>query len=192
MVIGDFAGEQRPASVRLATCFLRRCVVALGAFTGTIRDRLLASAGGLILVAMLRSSTSPAILLQLGNDYAFFLFLIAKGRQAGPHLLGYLLFSLASAFIVMVGFAQMAALSGSTELASFGKSGPPATAALFLLAAGFLIKTAAIGVHVWLAGAYAEADDDFTAMLSAVVSKVGVVGLFIGTYLAIRSERAST
>ena len=142
----------------------------------------------LSIVAMLRSSTSLQFFFSWEMITLSSYFLIAKGRQAGPHLLGYLLFSLASAFIVMVGFAQMAALSGSTELASFGKSGPPATAALFLLAAGFLIKTAAIGVHVWLAGAYAEADDDFTAMLSAVVSKVGVVGLFIGTYLAIRSD----
>ena len=43
-------------------------------------------------------------------------------------------------------------------------------------------------MHVWLPGAYAEADDDFTAMLSAVVSKVAMFGLLTGTYLAIRSE----
>ena len=79
-------------------------------------------------------------------------------------------------------------MSGTTDLVALEKNGPPATAALLLLATGFLIKTAAVGVHVWLAGAYTEADDDFTAMLSAVVSKVAIVGLFIGTYLAIRSE----
>ena len=35
----------------------------------------------------------------------------------------------------------------------------------------FLIKAGAIGVHVWLPGAYAEAEDDVSALLSAVVSK---------------------
>ena len=57
-----------------------------------------------------------------------------------------------------------------------------------LLALGFLIKAGAIGVHVWLPGAYAEADDDLSAMLSAVISKVAIFGLFVVTYLAIRSE----
>jgi formate hydrogenlyase subunit 3/multisubunit Na+/H+ antiporter MnhD subunit len=37
-------------------------------------------------------------------------------------------------------------------------------------------------------GAYAEAEDDVSAMLSAVVSKVPVFGLMVGTYAAILSE----
>ena len=37
-------------------------------------------------------------------------------------------------------------------------------------------------------GAYAEADDDLSAMLSSVISKVAIFGLFVVTYLAIRSE----
>jgi formate hydrogenlyase subunit 3/multisubunit Na+/H+ antiporter MnhD subunit len=57
-----------------------------------------------------------------------------------------------------------------------------------LLAIGLLIKAGAIGVHVWLPGAYAEADDDVSAMLSAVVSKVSMFGLLVGSYIAIRSE----
>jgi formate hydrogenlyase subunit 3/multisubunit Na+/H+ antiporter MnhD subunit len=57
-----------------------------------------------------------------------------------------------------------------------------------LFAIGFLIKAGAIGVHVWLPGAYAEADDDFSTMLSAVLSKVAIFGLLVGAYLAIRSE----
>ena len=43
-------------------------------------------------------------------------------------------------------------------------------------------------MHVWLPGAYAQADDDLSAMLSAVVSKVAIFGLLVGTYVAIRSE----
>ena len=43
-------------------------------------------------------------------------------------------------------------------------------------------------MHVWLPGAYAEADDDVSAMLSAVISKVSMFGLLVGTYVAIRSE----
>lgn len=50
-----------------------------------------------------------------------------------------------------------------------------------------LLGYSAIGVHVWLPGAYSEADDDFTAMLSGVASKLAVFGLLMGTYLATRS-----
>jgi formate hydrogenlyase subunit 3/multisubunit Na+/H+ antiporter MnhD subunit len=57
-----------------------------------------------------------------------------------------------------------------------------------LLAIGLLIKAGAIGVHVWLPGAYAEADDDVSALLSAVISKVSIFGLLVGTYVAIRSD----
>ena len=47
-----------------------------------------------------------------------------------------------------------------------------------------------MGLHVWLPGAYAEAPDDVTAMLSAVVSKVAVFGLFLGAYAALQSDLA--
>jgi formate hydrogenlyase subunit 3/multisubunit Na+/H+ antiporter MnhD subunit len=57
-----------------------------------------------------------------------------------------------------------------------------------LLAIGLLIKAGAVGVHVWLPGAYAEADDDVSALLSAVLSKVAIFGLLVGTYVAIRSD----
>ena len=50
------------------------------------------------------------------------------------------------------------------------QAGDPA-AALAALAAGFVIKLGAFGVHIWLPDTYAEADDDFTAIMSAVVSK---------------------
>ena len=79
---------------------------------------------------------------------------------------------------------------GGTDLAAFAELGAQATTGFALLAVGFLIKAAAIGVHVWLPGAYAEADDDLSAMLSGVVSKVAVMGLLIGTYLALRSAVA--
>ena len=73
-------------------------------------------------------------------------------------------------------------------LAAFQTGGADAANAFALLALGFLIKAGAIGAHVWMPGAYAEADDDLSAMLSSVISKVAIFGLFVVTYLAIRSE----
>jgi NADH:ubiquinone oxidoreductase subunit 5 (subunit L)/multisubunit Na+/H+ antiporter MnhA subunit len=48
-----------------------------------------------------------------------------------------------------------------------------------LLAIGFVIKLGGLGVHIWLPDSYAEADDDFTALLSSVVSKAGIFGLVL-------------
>ncbi|KAA1002404.1 proton-conducting membrane transporter [Paraburkholderia panacisoli] len=138
--------------------------------------------------ALLRSTTTLEFFYSWEIITLSSCFLIAKCRSAGPHVLTFLLFSLLSAFFLLAGFAAVAALDGSIELAALVRSGPDASRAFVLLAAGFLIKAGAIGVHVWLPGAYTEAEDDVTAMLSAVVSKVAMFGLLIGTYLTIRSE----
>jgi formate hydrogenlyase subunit 3/multisubunit Na+/H+ antiporter MnhD subunit len=115
-------------------------------------------------------------------------FLILYRREAGPHAFSYLLFSLVAAFFLLVGFAVMHASSGSMSLEAFRTAGPDTAPVFVLLAIGLLIKAGAAGVHVWLPGAYAEADDDVSALLSAVISKVAIFGLLIGTYVAIRSD----
>ncbi|MGH6761994.1 MAG: complex I subunit 5 family protein [Phyllobacterium sp.] len=115
-------------------------------------------------------------------------FLIAQSPKANAHLQSFLLFSLASAFFLLAGFALAAAANGSTDLAAFRVAGPDASIAAILLAIGFLIKAGTIGVHVWLPGAYADAEDDLSAILSSVVSKVAIFGLFVGTYMVIRSD----
>lgn len=115
-------------------------------------------------------------------------FLILRKREAEPHALRYLLFSLVAAFFLLAGFAILHASTGSISLSALRLAGPDGVAVFVLLAIGLLIKAGAIGVHVWLPGAYAEADDEVSALLSAVISKVAIFGLLVGTYLAIRSE----
>lgn len=103
--------------------------------------------------------------------------------------LTYLLFSLGSAYCILAGFAVAYAATGSLQLADLGASGTSTAVIFSLLASGFLIKTGAFGVHIWLPGAYAEADDDFTAVLSAIVSKAGIFGLIIiSAQLGVRAE----
>jgi formate hydrogenlyase subunit 3/multisubunit Na+/H+ antiporter MnhD subunit len=48
-----------------------------------------------------------------------------------------------------------------------------------LLAIGFMTKTAAIGLHVWLPGAHAEAETDVSPMVSGILLKAGLFGLFM-------------
>lgn len=119
-------------------------------------------------------------------------FLIAHGHHAGSQTLRYLLFSLAAAFFLLAGFGQFYAASGSTDLlalrSALGEGGAHTAAAFVLIAIGCLIKAGVVGVHVWVPGTYALADDDLSALLSAVISKVAIFGLLTSTYLAIRSE----
>ncbi|HEY0219848.1 MAG TPA: proton-conducting transporter membrane subunit, partial [Afipia sp.] len=142
----------------------------------------------LSILALLRSSTSLEFFFSWEIITLSSCFLIAMGRRAGPHVLTYLLFSLISAYFLLAGFATIASISGSIELSALRIAGPDANLAFVLLAIGFLVKAGAVGVHIWLPGAYTESDDDFTAMLSAVVSKVAIFGLLVDTYIAIRSD----
>lgn len=142
----------------------------------------------LSIAAMTRAETSLEFFFAWELITLSSYFMIAQGRDAHPHALPFLLFSLTSAFCLLGGFALADAANGTSLLQAFRTGGTDAAPAFALLALGFLIKAGAIGFHVWMPGAYAEADDDFSAMLSSVVSKVAMFGLFMVTYLAIRSE----
>ncbi|MGO4837091.1 proton-conducting transporter membrane subunit, partial [Rhizobiaceae sp. 2RAB30] len=142
----------------------------------------------LSIAAMTRAETSLEFFFAWELITLSSYFMIAQGRDAHPHALPFLLFSLTSAFCLLGGFALADAANGTSLLQAFRTGGTDAAPAFALLAIGFLIKAGAIGFHVWMPGAYAEADDDFSAMLSSVVSKVAMFGLFMVTYLAIRSE----
>ncbi|MBB6480292.1 proton-conducting transporter membrane subunit [Spirochaeta isovalerica] len=90
-------------------------------------------------------------------------FLVIRGRQASRASLRYIMFSLAGAFMIMYALAD-------------GFRGP-LTGLIFAI--GLLIKMGAIGFHIWLPGAYAEAEDEVSTFLSSVLSKAGLFVLFI-------------
>ena len=131
---------------------------------------------------------SLANLLQARTTIQFFLawefmtvsswLLVMRGKKSQRPSLLYIIFSLGSAFLILAGFGMSYRLTGSLELAPLLSSsvGPWIP---ILLSLGFLIKTGAIGAHVWLPGSYAESEDDFTAIISSVVSKAGVFGLLV-------------
>ena len=115
--------------------------------------------------------------------------LVTLGRNGVKPALIYLLFSLGSAYFILAGFAVAYAATGSLALTDLGNSGSAMSIIFSLLAIGFIIKMGGFGVHIWLPDAYAESDDDFTAILSAVVSKAGIFGLIIiAAQLGVRSD----
>jgi len=111
-------------------------------------------------------------------------FLILRGKHSEPHALSYLVFSLGGAFLILMGFA-LAAGSGVSprltfDLASLAMLAQPVAPWVFLLlAVGFMTKTAAIGLHIWLPGAHAEAETDVSPMVSGILLKAGLYGLFV-------------
>ncbi len=105
--------------------------------------------------------------------------LVLRGRSAQKPALWYILFSTAGAFFILAGFGLAYQASGTTLLSSLSTISQSAPAVYILLAIGFLIKTGALGVHIWLPGAYTESEDDFTPMISSILSKAGIFGLLI-------------
>jgi formate hydrogenlyase subunit 3/multisubunit Na+/H+ antiporter MnhD subunit len=143
----------------------------------------------LSLATLLRAQTSLAFFFSWELMTVSSWLLITLGRNGVKPSLTYLLFSLGSAYCLLAGFALAYAATGSIELTALGATGQAMGAVFSLLAAGFLIKTGGLGVHIWVPGAYAEADDDFSALLSAVVSKAGIFGLIlVAAQLGIRSD----
>ena len=107
-------------------------------------------------------------------------FLILRGRDSEPHALSYLVFSLGGAFLILAGFALAGQGSSGFTLTSLGALTDPLAPWVFLLlATGFMTKTAAIGLHIWLPGAHAEAETDVSPMVSGILLKAGLFGLFV-------------
>jgi formate hydrogenlyase subunit 3/multisubunit Na+/H+ antiporter MnhD subunit len=135
-----------------------------------------------------------AMLIRATDSFGFFAawelltvgsyFLILRGKNSEPHALSYIVFSLGGAFLILTGFALAAANTISPAqtfaLASLSQLEQPAAPWIFvLLAIGFMTKTAAIGLHIWLPGAHGEAETDVSPMVSGILLKAGLYGLFV-------------
>jgi len=131
---------------------------------------------------------SLANLLRADTTLQFFLswefititsyLLILRGRLSQKASLIYIVFSLAGAYLILLGFGLAFRNTGTIILASLA-SIVNSIPLYILLGLAFLIKAGAVGVHIWLPGAYSEAEDDFTPFLSSILSKVGIYGLFL-------------
>lgn len=132
--------------------------------------------------------------------------LVLRGDKTGVPSLRYAGFSVAGALLLMVGFAALGiavpssmtgALAGGltagisiNSLLGIGGMASALTAADIvvpglllaagiMIALGLLMKAGALGVHVWLPGAYGEAEDDSTALISSVMSKAALFAIVL-------------
>lgn len=140
-------------------------------------------------------SVSMVAIVMSGDFVTFFIswevmtwtsyFLIAQSTNSSARTMQkYIIFSIASAFFLIAGMMVSFSFANSFEFTaihnvftsiSFGGQ----VAIIVLLAMSFLIKSGAIGLHYWVVDAYSQAGDLFSAILSAVMSKMGIFGLFL-------------
>jgi formate hydrogenlyase subunit 3/multisubunit Na+/H+ antiporter MnhD subunit len=107
-------------------------------------------------------------------------FLILRGKHSEPHALSYILFSLGGAFAILAGFALAGQGAMHLPLDGLARVAEPLAPWVFvLLAIGFMTKTAAVGVHIWLPGAHAEAETDVSPMVSGILLKAGLYGFLV-------------
>ncbi len=104
--------------------------------------------------------------------------LILRGKKSLIHAFNYMLFSLGGAYLIFIGIALSYFGHHSMDLNILSSSTMPGWS-YSLLAIGFLTKTAALGLHIWLPGAHAEAESDVSPMVSGILLKGGVFGLIL-------------
>ncbi|EHO41630.1 proton-conducting transporter transmembrane domain-containing protein [Caldithrix abyssi] len=103
--------------------------------------------------------------------------LILRGRKAQGPALAYVLFSLGGAYVMLGAFALAHFVFPlNPALKALGAVNPYSAAIYLLMSVGFLIKIAAVGLHIWAPGVYAEAEDDVTPLISGILSKAGIFG----------------
>ncbi len=105
--------------------------------------------------------------------------LVAEGDRSARPAYRYMLFSGAAGFLVFGGLL-VAMGGGVSTIGDFARlTGPHALWTALLLGAGFAVKAASAGAHVWAPDAYAESPDLLSAFLSGVVSKMPLFGIVL-------------
>ncbi len=106
-------------------------------------------------------------------------FLIIRGKRSMPHGLSYMLFSIGGAYAILTGLGIAAVGHDNISMDIINGISYIPYWAYGLLIVGFLTKTAAVGLHIWLPGAHGEAESDVSPMVSAILLKAGVFGVVL-------------
>ncbi len=110
-------------------------------------------------------------------------FLVLYNRKTEAAGLKYIMFSLGSAVLLLLGFSYAGKYIDNTYMISFVGIPQAGIIVYILLSMAFLIKSGACGVHIWLPDAYTRSDDIISTFFSSVLSKIGIYGFFLFSIL---------
>lgn len=112
-------------------------------------------------------------------------FIISKSKNIDTKSLQkYILFSLTSAFSLIAGMVIAYSFAHSFDFSVISDSFKDMPfniqiTLIVLFSTSFFIKAGVIGLHYWVVDTYSKAPDLFSSILSAVMSKMGIYGLFL-------------
>ncbi|EXJ15258.1 membrane bound hydrogenase, MbxH' subunit [Imhoffiella purpurea] len=112
--------------------------------------------------------------------WSSYLLLLRSPRADLETSQSYILFNLASAFLLLAGILFYYSLSGDFRIGPLaGTTFGQELILAVLLGLAFLIKVGTLPLHIWVPSSYDQAPDLFSAFLSGAISKMGVYGLIL-------------
>ena len=144
---------------------------------------LLLNLGGMLGFAVTGDLFNLFVFLEVLSLSAYALVAVSGEPTAPMAAFKYLLMGAISSLMVLFSIGLLYALTGTLNMAdvtlhlkSVGGTAP-VVLALALLTVGFMVKAAVFPLHIWLPDAHAIAPSPVSAVLSALVVKVGIIGL---------------
>lgn len=144
---------------------------------------LLINLGGMIGFVTTGDLFNLFVFMELVSVSSYALVAIGGGRVAALAGFKYLVAGAVSSVLILFCIGVLLALTGSLNMVDVGarladvEARAPVALALAGLTAGFLLKAALFPLHAWLPDAHASAPSPVSAILSALVVKLGIFGM---------------
>ncbi|MCD6136514.1 hypothetical protein J7J63_07390 [Candidatus Bipolaricaulota bacterium] len=121
-----------------------------------------------------------------------FMSISFKGKEALSAGIKYILFSIIGSSAMLIAIVSLYVTFGTVDIAALATAMPGATVgyAIFILmmfSLAFGIKNAVLPFHTWLPDAYSESVAPFSAVLSGMLTRLGVYGFLLAMYVLIGS-----
>ncbi len=147
--------------------------------------------GGMIGVVLSGDLFTFYILWEI-MSIATFMLISFKGKEALSVGLKYILFSIIGSSAMLIAIVSLYVTFGTVDIVALTKamSGATVSYAIFILmmfSLAFGIKNAVVPFHTWLPDAYSESVTPFSAVLSGMLTRLGIYGLLITMYVLIGS-----
>jgi multicomponent Na+:H+ antiporter subunit D len=144
---------------------------------------LLVNLGGMIGFVVTADLFNLFVFMELVAVSSYALVAVGGGRTAALAAFKYLMAGAVSSALILFCIGLLHALTGSLNMADVAlrlatvESRVPVLMALAGMTAAFLVKAGLFPVHVWLPDAHAIAPSPINAVSSALVVKLGIIGL---------------